>query len=132
MGVGFGVAGIAAATMLFGSGAGAIALEMPKEITPAIRAACETDVRRLCIRDDSTVATVKSCVYSNFARLNSSCQFQLIKAGLVGGSTAKKARQKSASAKKTRKPAPAGAKSSKAKKAVSPHSAASAFPGLSD
>lgn len=60
----------------------AMAFELPKEVTPAVRAACEQDVRRLCIRKDSTVASVKSCVRRNFSSLNSGCKFQLALAGL--------------------------------------------------
>ena len=59
-----------------------MAIDLPKEVTPAIRAACEQDVRRLCIRKDSTIASVKSCVRRNFSALNSGCKFQLALAGL--------------------------------------------------
>jgi hypothetical protein len=61
---------------------GAYTLELPKEVTPAIRVACEQDVRRLCIRKDSTVATVKSCVIANFSKLNTRCKLRLVQAGL--------------------------------------------------
>jgi hypothetical protein len=58
------------------------AFEIPKEVTPAIRAACEKDVRRLCIRSTSTIDTVKDCVRRNFEKLNRSCQIRLVSAGL--------------------------------------------------
>ena len=65
---------------------GAIAgekLNLPPEVTAALRAACEADVRRLCIRDDPTVARVKQCVMDNFTRLGSRCQMQIVLAGLA-------------------------------------------------
>lgn len=55
--------------------------QLPKEVTPAMRAACETDVRRLCIGDSPTVAKVKACVYAKFFRLGSKCQAELASAG---------------------------------------------------
>ena len=58
------------------------ALELPKEVTPAIRAACEKDVRRLCIKPDSTVETVKACVKRKFRKLNARCKIKLVQAGL--------------------------------------------------
>ncbi len=57
-------------------------LKLPPEVTPALRAACETDVRRLCIGDNPTVPKVKSCVRSNFMRLGRRCQMQITLAGL--------------------------------------------------
>jgi hypothetical protein len=58
------------------------ALELPKEVTPELRRACEKDVRRLCIRKGSTIATVKSCVIANFSKLNARCKMRLVRAGL--------------------------------------------------
>lgn len=59
------------------------AYDLPKEVTPAVRAACEADVRRLCIREGSTVASVKSCVIRSFGSLNTTCKLRLVAAGLV-------------------------------------------------
>lgn len=56
--------------------------QIPKEVTPAMRAACETDVRRLCIGDKPTVAKVKACVYAKFFKLGRRCQVELASAGL--------------------------------------------------
>lgn len=56
--------------------------KLPKEVTPELRAACEKDVRKLCIRKGSTFASVKSCVMANFAKLNTGCKIRLIRAGL--------------------------------------------------
>ena len=55
--------------------------QLPREVTPAIRAACETDVRRLCIGDEPSVDKVKSCVLAKFFKLNKQCQFRLMSAG---------------------------------------------------
>jgi hypothetical protein len=55
---------------------------LPKSITPAVRAACESDVRRLCVRKDSTVDTVTACVYLSFVRFNAKCQQLALQAGL--------------------------------------------------
>ena len=58
-------------------------LPMPPEITPAIRAACEADVRRLCVGRKPTVERVKSCVIEKFDQLNHRCKMQLATAGLA-------------------------------------------------
>lgn len=58
-------------------------LELPPEITPAIREACEADVKRLCVRPDSTYEQVRTCVILKYALLNSACRQQLASAGLV-------------------------------------------------
>lgn len=55
--------------------------KLPKEVTPAIRSACESDVRRLCIGKKATVAGVKECVFSKFNDLGRRCQVVLIAAG---------------------------------------------------
>lgn len=58
-------------------------LKLPKEVTPALRAACETDVRRLCVGPNPTVAKVKSCVMAKFMQLGSRCQISIASAGLM-------------------------------------------------
>jgi len=68
------------------SGSSAAAFELPKEITPAIRSACEKDVRRLCIKKNSNIDTVKACVRAHFGKLNAGCRFRLVSAGLMHGS----------------------------------------------
>ena len=57
--------------------------KMPPEVTPAMRAACEADVRRLCISSGSTVNQVKSCVLEKFTRLGKRCQVEIASAGLA-------------------------------------------------
>lgn len=75
---------LATAVYLQATATSAIAKEeyqLPREVTPAIRAACETDVRRLCIGDEPSVEKVKSCVLAKFFKLNKQCQFRLMSAG---------------------------------------------------
>ena len=56
---------------------------LPPEVTPALRAACEADVRRLCIHSESTVRTVRRCVLSQFKQLGEACQREIRAAGLA-------------------------------------------------
>jgi len=56
--------------------------QLPSEVTPALRSACESDVRRLCIGSNPTVAKVKSCVEAKFTQLGRRCQVQIALAGL--------------------------------------------------
>ena len=56
--------------------------QLPPEVTPQLRAACETDVRRLCIGTNPTVAKVKVCVAAKFSQLGNRCKLQLAMAGL--------------------------------------------------
>ena len=55
--------------------------QLPPEVTPQLRAACESDVRRLCIGVNPTVSKVKVCVASKFMQLGKRCQLQLALAG---------------------------------------------------
>ncbi len=74
-------AAVVSATVAVGSMARAEEFQLPKEVTPAMRAACETDVRRLCIGQNPTVAKVKACVYAKFFKLGRRCQVELASAG---------------------------------------------------
>ncbi len=56
-------------------------LKLPPEVTPSMRAACESDVRRLCIGRSPTMAKVKRCVASKFMQLGKRCQIELASAG---------------------------------------------------
>ena len=56
-------------------------LKLPKEVTPVMRAACESDVRRLCVSGHATVEGVKSCVMEKFFKLGRRCQVVLASAG---------------------------------------------------
>lgn len=69
-------AGIVAASV-----AAAEEFKMPPEVTPSIRAACETDVRRLCIGKEPTVAKVKQCVLVKYFQLGRKCQVELASLG---------------------------------------------------
>ena len=56
---------------------------IPPEVTPALRAACEHDVRRLCIGDNPTIAKVRGCVEQKFSQLGSRCKIAIASAGLA-------------------------------------------------
>jgi hypothetical protein len=58
-------------------------VKIPPEVTPSMRAACETDVRRLCISSNSTVESVRQCVLSKFMKLGKRCQYEIASAGLA-------------------------------------------------
>jgi hypothetical protein len=73
----------AAMTVLAFAGTSARGFELPSEITPEIRQACEADVRRLCIRPTSTFWSVKMCVMRKVMQLNGTCQARLVEAGLI-------------------------------------------------
>ena len=70
-------AGLVAATV-----AAAEEFKLPPEVTPSMRAACETDVRRLCIGKEPTVAKVKRCVMMNYLQFGRKCQVELASLGL--------------------------------------------------
>ncbi len=55
--------------------------QLPPEVTPQLKAACETDVRRLCIGTNPSISKVKICVASKFLQLGRRCQVQLALAG---------------------------------------------------
>jgi hypothetical protein len=56
-------------------------IQLPPEVTPQMRAACETDVRRLCIGNAPTIAKVKRCVAVKFFQLGRKCQVELASLG---------------------------------------------------
>lgn len=57
--------------------------QIPPEVTPEVRAACEGDVRRLCIGENPTVSKVKRCVVTKFFQLGKRCQNEIKSAGLL-------------------------------------------------
>lgn len=57
-------------------------LQLPPQVTPALRAACEADVRRFCVGQNPTYAKVKSCVLANFTSFGKRCQVQIALAGI--------------------------------------------------
>jgi hypothetical protein len=56
--------------------------KLPPEVTPALRAACEGDVRRVCVGVNPTYSKVKSCVMANFRSFGARCKAQIALAGL--------------------------------------------------
>jgi hypothetical protein len=72
---------VAFASVLVSSMATAEELQLPPEVTPSLRAACETDVRRLCIGPQPTVAKVKRCVMMKYFQLGKKCQVELASLG---------------------------------------------------
>lgn len=55
--------------------------QLPPGVTPKMRAACEGDVRRLCLGANPTVEKVKACVAAKFLQLGRRCQYELASAG---------------------------------------------------
>lgn len=55
---------------------------LPPEVTPALRAACESDVRRMCVSENATFEKVKSCVLANYRSFGNRCKMQIALAGL--------------------------------------------------
>lgn len=82
MGMRVKLAAVFAAGIGLAAPASAEDFQLPPEVTPQIRAACETDVRRLCIGANPTVAKVKICVTAKFSQLGNRCKLQLAMAGL--------------------------------------------------
>lgn len=84
-----------ALTLPASSMAGAEELKLPPEVTPALRAACEGDVRRLgCIRPSATYDQVKSCVIARYMRLGNRCKLELAAVGYSGPSNMPKSTAK--------------------------------------
>lgn len=75
---------LACAGVVVATAAVAEEFQMPPEVTPALRAACETDVRRLCIGQNPTVAKVKRCVALKYFQLGKKCQVELASLGFGG------------------------------------------------
>ncbi len=72
------------ATLCAGPSHAAEELQLPPEVTPKLRAACESDVRRLCIGKRPTIAKVKRCVAKKFFKLGRRCQIELTSVGITG------------------------------------------------
>lgn len=87
------IARVVALCVVVPAGSMAIAeeLKLPPEVTPELRAACESDVRRIgCIGPSPTYAKVKSCVISKYTQLGMRCKTQLAVAGYSGPSNVPK------------------------------------------
>jgi hypothetical protein len=75
-------------------------VELPPEVTPALRAACESDVRRIgCVDATPTYSEVKSCVIAKYAQLGKRCKVELASAGYSGPSNMPKSGVKADSIK---------------------------------
>jgi hypothetical protein len=75
--------------------------QLPPEVTPALRAACESDVRRIgCIGPSPTYAKVKSCVMAKYAQLGKRCKVELASVGYSGPSNVPKASPSASSSTK--------------------------------
>jgi hypothetical protein len=83
-----------------GSMAFAGEVQLPPEVTPALRAACESDVRRIgCVDATPTYSEVKSCVIGKYAQLGKRCKVELASAGYSGPSNVPKSGVKADSIK---------------------------------
>ena len=88
--------------VLASSVASAEEVKLPPEVTPALRAACESDVRRIgCVDATPTYSEVKSCVIVKYAQLGKRCKVELASAGYSGPSNVPKSGIKAASIKAT-------------------------------
>ena len=75
-------------------------LKLPPEVTPALRAACERDVRRLgCIDATPTYTKVKNCVISKYMKLGKKCQLELAMSGYSGPANMPKSSNKTVAVK---------------------------------
>ena len=82
---------VACAAISASSVAFADEVKLPPEVTPALRAACESDVRRIgCIDSTPTYSEVKRCVIAKYGQLGARCKVQLASAGYSGPSVVPK------------------------------------------
>ena len=82
---------VASAALSVSSIAFAGEVQLPPEVTPALRAACESDVRRIgCVDATPTYSEVKSCVIARYSKLGQRCKVQLAAAGYSGPSNVPK------------------------------------------
>ncbi len=82
---------VVCAAMSAGSMAFAEEPKLPPEVTPALRAACESDVRRIgCVDSTPTYSEVKSCVIARYAKLGQRCKVELASVGYSGPSNVPK------------------------------------------
>ena len=76
---------IAATVLVVVTHAGSVAADnykLPASITPAVQAACEGDVRRLCLDSDPSFSKIKACVIANFGKFGTRCKVQAALAGI--------------------------------------------------
>ena len=58
-------------------------IKLPPEVTPALRAACEADVRRHCIGENPSIDKVRRCVEQKYMQFGNRCRVALVTAGLL-------------------------------------------------
>lgn len=53
---------------------------LPDFVTAKARAACEKDVRRVCVKggEKVTYQHLKSCISKNFKKMNNDCQYEIV------------------------------------------------------
>lgn len=91
---------VVCAAVSAGSMALAGEVQLPPEVTPALRAACESDVRRIgCVDATPTYSEVKSCVIAKYVQLGKRCKVELASAGYSGPSNVPKSGVKADSIK---------------------------------
>lgn len=52
--------------------------ELPSFVTAKARVACEPDVRRLCRVQDASYNNIRACIKTNWRRLSSDCQYEIV------------------------------------------------------
>lgn len=77
--------GVIVAAWIFFVPAKASDYQLPSEVTPALRSACESDFKRLCHVPGKipTKYEVWSCIQSTWNRITKRCQVELKVAGLA-------------------------------------------------
>ena len=91
---------VACAAVSASSVAFAADVKLPPEVTPALRAACESDVRRIgCVDATPTYSEVKRCVIAKYGQLGERCKVELASAGYSGPSNVPKSGIKADSVK---------------------------------
>lgn len=58
-------------------------IKLPPEVTPALRAACEADVRRHCVGENPSYDKVRRCVEQKYLQFGNRCKVALVTAGLT-------------------------------------------------
>lgn len=58
-------------------------IKLPPEVTPALRAACEQDVRRHCVGANPTYEAVRRCVEQKHPQFGMRCRIAIASSGLM-------------------------------------------------
>lgn len=57
-------------------------VKLPPEVTPALRAACEQDVKRHCVGENPTYQQVRRCVEQKHPQFGLRCRMAIASSGL--------------------------------------------------